>query len=242
VKILNLSLLVLSSSLATPSVFSAEQKPDDRDVSAEAKGQLAQVYCACQVQARTTNTIQLVLNIAANIPIPSSQTCIAYCQAQAAPYLGPSGLTNRNNLAQGLCSAYSAYPPVSYNNWSIAVWSVPPGTWNTAQLGSLASTIGTLVDTPAVTSTTLTCPSGWVSNSSNQPSGVTTDALCKRGPVGTVTTSSPPPNGAVIGPSPQVWPPAWGFVWGGSIFEYGNAYNGGAAIKAPASPAVCKII
>ncbi len=98
-----------------------------------------------------------------------------------------------------------------------------------------AQTLGHLTNTPAVNTTTCTCPASWLSNSSNQNGGVTTDGKCKRKVCGPIATTSLPPNGTAIS--------TWGFTWGNEIWEYGSVANGGKpnCITVTTSPKVCKI-
>ncbi|NDG85440.1 MAG: hypothetical protein EBX52_10460 [Proteobacteria bacterium] len=70
---------------------------------------------------------------------------------------------------------------------------------------------------------TLTCPAGWLSNSSNQPGGVTTDGICKKILPG-CTLPGPAPSSAVF------FGNNYGFTSGSSIAIVGNANNGGAAV------------
>lgn len=65
------------------------------------------------------------------------------------------------------------------------------------------------------------CPKGWLSNTTNQDGGVTTDGRCKKlvcGPIAVI----PPPDGTQLG--------NWGFTWGNTLWAYGTKENGGAVI------------
>ncbi len=242
---LRLTFVFLPFSFAAGVVQAADRTPAARAIDPTTNAQQAQEYCACQVQARYQNSWRLYSNLAASQPATqptTPQVCVNLCAAAAAPYLGPSGATARIFLANSACYGFNPYP----NNWVFGVYYVAPSPnnpWSSAQPGFEAVIIGTLVNIPASTVTVYTCPSAWSSNTSNQLGGVTTDGLCKRGPVGTLTSPTPPANGTPIGSIPQGWPNAWGFVWSGAIFEYGTPANGGAAVKTtPTTPAVCKIV
>lgn len=95
-----------------------------------------------------------------------------------------------------------------------------------------AQRIGILRNQPEVTSTTCTCPTGWMSNTTNVAGGVTTDGNCKK-QAGTITITPLPPNGTPIG--------TLGFTWGNGVFMYGSTANGGAAtcITSVLLPATC---
>ena len=104
--------------------------------------------------------------------------------------------------------------------------------------GGIDHFIGKLVNTAAVLScpqggnivggncvhsiaVTKKCPAGWLSNS-NVDGGVTTDGQCKRAVVGCNLPAPLPANGTQIA--------GYGFTWGNSVVQMGNAGNGGAAI------------
>lgn len=93
-----------------------------------------------------------------------------------------------------------------------------------------------ITNTPAVVVTTCTCPKGWLSNTTNQDGGVTTDGRCKKTWCMTTTGIPGPENGTQIG--------SWGFVWENSIWVYGTAENGGAptCCTVAKTSAVCKIL
>lgn len=82
-------------------------------------------------------------------------------------------------------------------------------------------TLGTLINIPEITKTTCTCPTGWLSNTSNIDGGVTTDGNCKKHVCGPIGISPLPPNGTPIG--------NWGFTWGNGIWAIGTSANGGKA-------------
>ncbi len=94
--------------------------------------------------------------------------------------------------------------------------------------------MGTLVNTPAVVQTTCRCPVGWLANTSNIDGGVTTDGKCKKLVCGPIAVA-PPADGTQVG--------SWGFTWGNSLWAYGSAANGGAALcrTLVISPKVCKL-
>lgn len=96
--------------------------------------------------------------------------------------------------------------------------------------------VATLINKPAVTKTTCTCPHGWLANQTNVDGGVTADGKCKRHVCGPFSTNNLPPNDFQIG--------TWGFIWGDGIWEWGNTINGGAPTDCHTiviSPAVCKL-
>lgn len=86
-----------------------------------------------------------------------------------------------------------------------------------------AQHIGTLVNTPAVSMAT--CPTGSVSNTTNQP-GVTTDGKCKQIVCQPITGTPLPANGTAIG--------TCGFTWGNAIYQWI------APIISVVTPAQCK--
>jgi hypothetical protein len=78
-----------------------------------------------------------------------------------------------------------------------------------------AQQIGVLVNTPAVTNTTCTCPTGWYANAPITPNSKWNKALC-----GPMTATLAPPNNTQLG--------TWGFTWDNYIYVWGTAANGGA--------------
>lgn len=95
--------------------------------------------------------------------------------------------------------------------------------------------IGRLVNQPEITKTTCQCPSGWLSNTTNQEAGISTDGRCKKLVCSPFSVSPYPADGTHVG--------NWGFTWGNSIYAYGTKENGGAAICKTEiiSKKVCKI-
>jgi len=83
-----------------------------------------------------------------------------------------------------------------------------------------AHEIGTLKNQPEIVETIYTCPSGWLSNTTNNDGDVTSDGKCKK-LSGQLTPPPPPPsNGTPVGD--------WGFTWGKNIYAWGTVDNGGA--------------
>ena len=66
------------------------------------------------------------------------------------------------------------------------------------------------------------CPAGWLANSSNVDGGETADGQCKKAVAGCNLPAPLPANGTQIA--------GYGFTWGNSVVQYGNAANGGAAV------------
>ena len=99
----------------------------------------------------------------------------------------------------------------------------PSGTYQ------LAATVGVLTNTPLIPSTQWKCPPTWLSNTSNQLGGITTDQRCKK-QVATISGVPSPPIGTQLG--------SWGFTWGNEVWAYGTSANGGAAFH-PSTPAQC---
>lgn len=69
------------------------------------------------------------------------------------------------------------------------------------------------------------CPSGWLSNTTNVPGGITTDGRCKLEHIIQSITPSlnpPPPNGTPIG--------NWGFYWNNALVEYGTPTSTGPGV------------
>jgi hypothetical protein len=92
---------------------------------------------------------------------------------------------------------------------SAAVYNCPQG-------GSISA--GQCVSTAAIT---YTCPSGWLSNTTNANGGVTGDGKCKKD-IGCNLPAPQPANGTQIG--------TYGFTWGNAVVIWGNAQNGGSAV------------
>lgn len=97
------------------------------------------------------------------------------------------------------------------------------------------ASIGTLINTPAVTQISCKCPSGWLANQTNIDGGITADGKCKKQVCGPFNTNTLPPNGTAVG--------TWGFTWGNGLWAWGTAANGGAAIctTVVVAPKVCRI-
>lgn len=93
-----------------------------------------------------------------------------------------------------------------------------------------------LVNKPATPHKDWVCPSTWLSNSSNQPNGITSDGKCKK--LSGTYTGPLFPNGTQFAGNTA-------FTWGNEIWVYGTAANGGAAslVVAPLvyDPAICKL-
>lgn len=69
---------------------------------------------------------------------------------------------------------------------------------------------------------TMTCPTGWLSNSSGQSGGVSSDGICKKIIQGCTLTAPLPANNTFFGNN-------YGFTSGSSIAILGNSSNGGSA-------------
>lgn len=96
------------------------------------------------------------------------------------------------------------------------------------------NTIGTLTNTPGVSQTTCSCPSGWLANTTNVDGGISSDGRCKKH-AGTNYIQPNAPNGTEIG--------VWGFTWGNGFWAWGTAANGGDATCTTTiiSSAICVI-
>jgi hypothetical protein len=95
--------------------------------------------------------------------------------------------------------------------------------------------LGVVVNTPAVTTTTCNCSTGWVSNTSNINGGVTTDNKCRKLVCGPINATPAAPNGTPIG--------TWGVMWDNSVYVWGTAANGGMPVCTcvVTAPKICKI-
>lgn len=109
-----------------------------------------------------------------------------------------------------------------------------------------AQALGALINTPAVTQTSCTCPQGWTPNAPSGIAGVTTDGRCKKLACQPNHITPFPPNGTPIGtpvPAYGTTATSWGFTWGDAFIAWGTTANGGAPTSCTTeivSPAVCK--
>ena len=85
----------------------------------------------------------------------------------------------------------------------------------------VAETFGEAYFHPAIKQTICSCPSGWLSNTSNLPAGVTGDGRCKK--LSGTYTGPLFQNGTPIGAGGEA------FTWGNEIWVYGTAANSGKA-------------
>jgi hypothetical protein len=67
------------------------------------------------------------------------------------------------------------------------------------------------------------CPEGWLSNTSNENGGVTTDGKCKKMVCGPIDIKPLPKNGTQVDGN-------IGFFWGNELWWYGTKENGGVPI------------
>lgn len=72
-----------------------------------------------------------------------------------------------------------------------------------------------------------TCPSGWISNTSQQDGGVTTDSRCKKMVCQPIKITPLPPDGTALNSKGELG--SWGFVSGTLLFAWGSRENGGGS-------------
>lgn len=70
-----------------------------------------------------------------------------------------------------------------------------------------------------------TCPSGWISNTSQQDGGVTTDGRCKKLACQPIQVTPLPRDGTALNSNGDLG--SWGFVSGTLLFAWGSRENGG---------------
>ena len=130
-----------------------------------------------------------------NLTSQCQTVCKGNAEAQATQLL-----TNKNALCQQVA-------------WA-GVVNLMPASWVATTPISPFGYVGAVTCSGGVS--TCTCPASWLSNTSSQPGGVTTDSVhpCKR-PAGSISGSPLPANGTPL--------ETWGFSWGSVIYQYGPA-------------------
>jgi len=186
----------------------------------------ASATCTCEIAPGNAQPIIVTLKNYLNLQVPEPTTASSCHQACINAMQPPP---DKLTMATIACS--SSVP----NGTNIRAFSrnLNPLTGQNYYLE--AGYIGKLVNTPAVTTTSMVCPTSWYSNApSAQLGGATTDGRCKK-QAGTL--SLPPPlNGT------QIQGIVWGFTWGNEVWAYSSATNGGAPTQhTTTTPAVCAI-
>lgn len=145
--------------------------------------------------------------------------CQATCKATAEA-IGKPAIRDAACAAQAQKGASGLVPIRAYSKVGTKVYRV-------------AADFGEVLYTPEVKQTTCICPTGWLSNSSNAPNGITTDGRCKK--LSGTYSGTVFPNGTQIGSNNEA------FTWGNEIWIYGTPSNGGKAFCSTAvtQPAIC---
>ncbi len=183
-------------------------------------------------------------------------TCVITWQtlphfSTTAPGMIPPNLTVAPQSDDNMCAQYcSVAASAHYMSQSVATNACAAGAPNGAVVRAYAKTsgmppvtpdrntfhpvndIGTLIRVPAVARHEWRCPPAWLSNTTNQPGGVTGDQKCKKLAGGLTLTPHPAP-GTQIG--------NWGFTWNHEVWGYGTPANGGAPIHIVINtPGICR--
>jgi hypothetical protein len=141
------------------------------------------------------------------------------CNSRCTNVAAALSTTQKQDIANCACGANVG------NGTPIRAYSkVGTTRYKTAQM------VGTLVNTPAVTTTSCVCPTDWHANAP-----ITPNSKCAKGLCGPMTATLAPPNGTQLG--------TWGFTWDNYVYVWGTAANGGA-LKCTTeiiSPKICKL-